>query len=223
MRTIDAREGIRITQTSTTASLLAKVLWITTVGFLITAFGAWIAPESLGVGFLGVAILSFGLIFAISYASRRSPGLALGLFYVFTLVEGVLIGPMLQMYLHMANGQNIVFEAAATTAVGMAVMAAIAQVAQFDYRRVSGYLYGALIGLVVIGVVSMFVSFVSPGLYAWAGLVIFGGLLLVDFMRLRDSPAVTSPVLLAVSIYLDALNIFLFLLQIFGGGNRRRS
>jgi len=42
-------------------------------------------------------------------------------------------------------------------------------------------------------------------------------------MRLRDSPAGTSPVLLAVSIYLDALNIFLFLLQIFGGGNRRRS
>ncbi len=41
-------------------------------------------------------------------------------------------------------------------------------------------------------------------------------------MRLRDSPANASPVFMALSIYLDALNIFLFLLQIFGNGGGRR-
>jgi modulator of FtsH protease len=65
----------------------------------------------------------------------------------------------------------------------------------------------------------MFVHFVSPGLYAWATLAIFSVLLLIDFMRLRDGAQGLSPVQMALSIYLDALNIFIALLQIFGNGN----
>jgi modulator of FtsH protease len=52
--------------------------------------------------------------------------------------------------------------------------------------------------------------------------VIFSVLLLVDFMRLRDGGMGLTPVQMSLSIYLDALNIFLALLQIFGSGNDRR-
>ena len=45
MKTIDATQGIRILDSRSTASLLSKVLWITTVGFLFTAFGAYLAPD----------------------------------------------------------------------------------------------------------------------------------------------------------------------------------
>jgi modulator of FtsH protease len=102
-------------------------------------------------------------------------------------------------------------------------MALIAQIAHFDYRRVYNYAIAALFGLLIVGVISAFVHFISPGVYAWLGLAIFTVLLLLDFMRLRDSDAAASPVMLALSIYLDALNIFIFLLQIFGGGSRRRN
>ena len=84
----------------------------------------------------------------------------------------------------------------------------------------------ALIGLIVMGVLSMFVHFISPGLYAWATLAIFSVLLLIDFMRLKDGALGLSPVQMSLSIYLDALNIFIALLQIFGsssGGSRRDS
>jgi modulator of FtsH protease len=104
-------------------------------------------------------------------------------------------------------------------------MGAIAQVVRFDYRRVYNYVFAALIGLIIIGVLSMFVHFISPGFYAWATLAIFSVLLLIDFMRLRDGAMGLSPVQMALSIYLDALNIFIALLQIFGSsngsGNRR--
>ncbi len=223
MRTIDAASGIRILDSKASASLLSKVLWITTIGFLFTALGAWMAPPTLiGMGLLGL-VLNIGLVIGIQAASRRSPGLALVLFYGFTLLIGVEIGPMLQAYLRMPNGHTVVFESAMTTALGMGAMALIAQVARFNWQRVYSYAFFALIGLVIIGVLGMFVHFIHPGLYAWASLAIFSVLLLVDFMRLRDMGALyLSPVPLALSIYLDALNIFMALLQIFGGGSRER-
>jgi modulator of FtsH protease len=228
MRTIDATQGIRILDSRSTASLLSKVLWITTAGFLFTAVGAYLAPALLGgVSYMGLFVVTFGLIFAINFATRRSPGLALVLFYGFTLLMGVEVGPLIKAYLHVPGGESVVFEAALTTAVGMFAMGAIAQVVRFDYRRVYNYVFAALIGLIVIGVLSMFVHFVSPGLYAWATLAIFSVLLLIDFMRLRDGAMGLSPVQMALSIYLDALNIFIALLQIFGSssgsGNRRSS
>lgn len=222
-RTIDATEGMRVLDTRSTAGMLSKVLWITTVGFLFTAVGAYLAPALMG-GFsvFGLFIITFGLIFAINWATRRAPGLALVLFYVFTLLMGVSIGPLIKAYLHMPNGETVVFQAALTTAVGMFVLGLIAQVARFDYRKVYNYAFAALIGLIVIGVLGMFVHFVNPGFFAWATLAIFSVLLLIDFMRLRDGAAGLSPVQMSLSIYLNALNIFIALLQIFGGGRRNR-
>jgi len=226
MQVINATDGIRVLDSRSTASLLSKVLWITTVGFLFTAFGAYLAPEIMsGIGFGAIVILSFILLFAIRFAAQRSPALGLAMFYLFTLIMGVEVGPMIKAYLHLANGQAIVFEAAITTAVGMAVMALVAQIATFDYRKVGNYAVAALFGLIIVSFIGMFFHFMGPAaysLYCWAGLAIFSVLLLVDFMRLRDSPANSSPVFLALSIYLDALNIFLFLLQIFGNGGSRR-
>ena len=75
MQVINATQGVRIVDTKTTASLLSKVLWITTVGFLFTAAGAYIGPAvmgGIGVGFL--FLVTLGLIFAVNMTARRSPG-----------------------------------------------------------------------------------------------------------------------------------------------------
>ncbi len=49
------------------------------------------------------------------------------------------------------------------------------------------------------------------------GLVIFAGLTMYDFQRLRRSRGMASAPVIAASIFLDALNVFLFFLRIFGG------
>ena len=51
------------------------------------------------------------------------------------------------------------------------------------------------------------------------GLVVFAGLTVVDFQRLRRSTDLASAPLLAASIFLDALNVFLFFLRIFSRDN----
>jgi hypothetical protein len=77
----------------------------------------------------------------------------------------------------------------------------------------------ALIGLIIFGIITILVQI--PGgalLYAVVGLVIFAGLTAFDFQRLRRSQDIRTAPLLAASIFLDILNVFLLLLSLFGGG-----
>jgi FtsH-binding integral membrane protein len=77
----------------------------------------------------------------------------------------------------------------------------------------------ALLVLIVFGIVLTFVHIPHGSLiYSILGLLIFAGLTTVDFQRLRRRPDLDSAPLIAASIFLDALNVFLFFLRIFGRG-----
>jgi FtsH-binding integral membrane protein len=81
-------------------------------------------------------------------------------------------------------------------------------------------LFWALLGLIVFGIVAIFVSIPNSNLiYAIAGLGIFGAFTIFDFNRLRRStPDAAVPI--AAAIFLDVFNIFLLALSLFGGGRR---
>ena len=89
-----------------------------------------------------------------------------------------------------------------------------------DWRRFQGVAFAAAHRLVLAGLASIFFHFLSPGVYAWATLGIFTLITLVDFSRIRAGGDGLTAVDLAVSIYLDALNIFIALLQFFGMRSR---
>jgi modulator of FtsH protease len=200
------------------SSMLAQVLGITALGLCVTAGAAWIFQGlPYGVGLVAM-IGGFILLLAIN-ATRANEALSLTLFYAFTFAEGVGIAPVVGNYLR-AFGPDVVVNAALTTGLGMFALAAIVYATGLDLRRFQGILMIALLGLIVVGIVSAFVRFLHPETYAWITLVIFAGLVLVDFARLRAGGDGLTPVQMAVSIYLDAINIFLALLQIFGGRSR---
>jgi FtsH-binding integral membrane protein len=213
---INARDARSIPGTRTASSLLSQVLIITSVGFFTSAVGVYLAPPMLPSGLFWLCVIaSFGLIFAIR-ATRNTPALSFTLFLALTLAMGFEISPWINFLLH--TGQtSVVFNAALTTAVGMACIGMVAQIFTFDYRKVANYAYAALLALVVAGILSMFFSFVSPTFYSWATLAIFSVLLVVDFMRIRDGGQGNTAIELALSIYLDGLNIFLALTRIFSG------
>jgi modulator of FtsH protease len=203
-------------RTRAVPALLSQVLLISSLGFAVSAVGVWLAPAFYFPGLFWVCVIaSFGLIFAVR-ATRANPPLSLVLFLTLTLVMGFEIAPWIQHLLH--TGQTaVVFNAAVTTAVGMAVLGLGAQLFRFDYRRVASYAFAALIGLVIVGVVSMFFRIISPTAYSYLTLLIFSVLIVVDFMRIRDGGAGATAVELALSIYLDGLNVFLALTRIFSG------
>ncbi|MGC2635033.1 MAG: Bax inhibitor-1 family protein [Candidatus Cybelea sp.] len=198
-----------------TRSMLAQVLGITALGLCITALAAWLFQDlAPGVGLVAM-IVGFVLLISIN-AVRRNEALSLLLFYAFTFCEGVGIAPVIGQYVR-TLGPDVVVNAALTTGLGMFALAAIVYATGLDLRRFQGIFMIALLGLVVLGVISIFVKFIHPETYAWLTLAIFSGLVLIDFARLRAGGDGLTPVLMATSIYLDAINIFLALLQIFGG------
>lgn len=198
-----------------THSLLAQVLGITALGLCVTALAAWLVQGvPAGVGLVAM-IVGFVILMGI-YGTRANEGLSLALFYAFAFCEGVGIAPVIGQYVR-AFGNEVVVNAALTTGLGMFALAAIVYATGLDLRRFQGIFTIALLGLIVVGVVSMFVHFIHPQTYAWITLAIFSGLVLIDFARIRAGGDGLTPVLMAVSIYLDAINIFLALLQIFGG------
>jgi modulator of FtsH protease len=195
-------------------ALLGQVLGITGVGFLITALASYLFRGMSPGGGMIAFFVGFAMLFIMS-ASRRNPAAALMWFYAFTFVEGIGLAPMIMRYVAI-DGPGVVVNAAATTGFGMLVLGGVAFTFSVDWRRFQGIAFGLLLLLVLAGLASLFFHFLSPGVYAWATLGIFTLITLVDFSRIRAGGDGLTAVDLAVSIYLDAINIFIALLQLFG-------
>ncbi|HLI94942.1 MAG TPA: Bax inhibitor-1 family protein [Candidatus Baltobacteraceae bacterium] len=199
-------------------SLLGQVLGITAMGLLITAAAAYFFHGvSYGAGLLAM-IVGFLLLIGINFA-RNNLALSLGMFYAFALLEGIGLAPTLNYYVS-TIGSGVIVDAAATTGLGMLALGCIVYATGIDFRRFQGYLFAALIGLVLVGIISVFTHWIHPATYSWLTLLIFTGLVLVDFARIRAGGDGLSPVQLAVQIYLDAINIFLAILSLLGNRNR---
>jgi modulator of FtsH protease len=203
-----------------TPALLGQVLGLTGAGFLVTAVMSYLSVAlALPYGVSLVAMLvGFGFLIGIT-ATRRNPAVSLLMFYAFTACEGLGIGPVIGTYAHL-DGPGVVVDAAATTGLGMLILGGIVSITSFDFRKLSGIAFGALIGLVIVGLISAFTHWLHPGIYSWATLAVFTLLVLVDFGRIRAGGGGSTAIELATSIYLDSINIFLALLSIFGGRSR---
>ena len=129
---------------------------------------------------------------------------------------GLALGPVLNSYAQ--ADPAAVWQAAGATGAFVAGLGTAGYATRRDLSSWYRVLFWGLLALIVFGLVAIFVSI--PGanvIWSVAGLVIFGGYTILDFNRLRRAGQ-ESAVPIAASIFLDVLNIFLFMLQLFGGG-----
>jgi FtsH-binding integral membrane protein len=160
-------------------------------------------------------IVSFATLFALDAAVKRSEQLAVGLLLLFGFFLGVASASTLGYYVD-ADPQAV-WQAAAATALFIAGFGAAGYATRRDLSGLARTLLWALVGLIGFGIVLVFVQIPAGALiYAVAGLVIFAGLTLLDFQRLRRSDDVRSAPLLAASIFLDILNVFSLFVSWFG-------
>jgi FtsH-binding integral membrane protein len=107
------------------------------------------------------------------------------------------------------------WQAGGATALYMAGLGAAGYGARRDLSDVARLSSWGLVGLIVFGIVAIFVDIADGALiYSVIGLVIFAGFTMFDFQRLRRSRDIGSAPMLTASIFLDALNVFLFFLNI---------
>ena len=212
-------------QTGTPVPSQAHALFSQTMGYVavtaaLFALGAW-AGRNLtgGVGIIAF-IAAFAVLIGMRFAARRSVPLTIGLLAAFGLLIGLAIAPTVAYYGSM--DPSALWQAGGATALFIAGFGAAGYATRRDLTAVARVCFWALLALIVVGIVLIFVHIPGADLaYSILGLVIFAGFTMFDFQRLRTNSDITAAPLLAASIFLDVLNVFLFFLQIFSGGQDR--
>lgn len=225
-----ARSNEQYSVTATVNSTMKRVYLKMTLGLIVTAMTAWFCANAEGYRnflltspwFMWVLIFAeFGLVFAINGAVRKlSAFAASALFYLFAVVNGMMFCTVFLAYSTTAIAKTFFI-----TAGTFGAMSIFGYCTKSDLSRIGSYLFMALIGLVIAMVVNMFLhSSTLDWIVSIAGVFIFVGLTAWDTQQVK-AMAQTSPVefrgklatIGALTLYLDFINLFLFLLRIFGG------
>jgi modulator of FtsH protease len=160
-------------------------------------------------------IASFACLIGINLAARRSEWLAVSLLFGFGVLIGLAVAPILSYYA--SADPQVLWQAGGATALFIAGFGALGYATRRDLAPLARWFFWALIALILFGIVAIFVQIPKGDLiYAVAGLVIFAAITAFDFQRLRRTKDIRTAPLLAASIFLDILNVFLLLTSLFG-------
>jgi modulator of FtsH protease len=201
-------------------TVFAQVMGLVAITVGFAALGAYIGRNLSGGAGLLFFIAVFGCVIGLNVASSRGhEQLAVGLLFGLGLSIGLVVGPVVGYYAK--TNPAVVWQAAGATGGFVAALGAFGYATRRDLSSWARYLFWALLALIVFGIITIFVAIPNGNIiYCVLGLVIFGGFTIFDFNRLRRANQ-QAAVPIAASIFLDIFNVFLFFLQIFGGGGRR--
>jgi len=200
-----------------TRTLFSHVMWLVALAAACFALGCF-AGRDLSVGWsIAWFIAGFGCLIALNFTRRGSGGASIVLLLLMGLFLGLGMGPAVAYYT--TSSPEAVWQAAGATALFIAGFGAYGYATRRDLSLVGRISFWGLVGLILFAVILIFVRIPGADLiYSILGLVIFAGLTMFDFQRLRRSGGMASAPQIAASIFLDALNVFFFFLRIFSGG-----
>jgi FtsH-binding integral membrane protein len=213
------------------SQFLSRVYGWMVGGLLLTAITAWWVTTSVEVMnavysyMLFLIIAEFGLvIFLSARIQKMSKNTAIGSFLGFAFLNGLTLSIVLLAYTE---------ESIYTTFIITAVMFGALSLYGFTTKKslsgMGSFMFMGLIGIVVASIVNIFIA--SSALHfaiSIIGVIVFAGLTAWDTQKLKemyevqyqgDEIATKGAVMGALTLYLDFINLFLFLLRLFG--NRR--
>lgn len=213
----------------TVAGTMKRVYVKMTLGLIVTALVALFCSSSTGyLTFLfnnswfmwALVIAEFALVFGISGAvNRMSSAAATALFYLFAAVNGAML-----CTIFLAYSPGSIAKTFFITAGTFGAMSVYGYFTPNDLSRWGSFLFMALIGLIIASLVNIFMhSSTLDWIISIAGVIIFVGLTAWDTQQIKRM-AMEMPgehlgrlaTLGALSLYLDFINLFLYLLRFFG-------
>lgn len=226
-----------------TRPLLRLVYMWMSVGLLVTAAVAWFIASDVqrvlsivsGGMFILVFIVQLGLVIGLNWGIRRlSPGAAAAMFMVYSASMGLTVG--VAVFAAMYSGATPldplpdimpVAKAFFTTAALFGAMTVIGFTTKVDLSKFSSFFMMALIGLFIAMLVNMFLqSSVFDLAISAFGVLLFTGLTAWDTQKIKEMAQMAEfqeysddmrkmSILGALTLYMDVINLFLFLLRLF--------
>lgn len=200
---------------SESSLLLARVCFLTIGSVICTALGAavtWVHPGPLL--FFAALIGVFVMLFVCRAVAYRFPVNLLAL-AAFAALEGMVMGPALLVYARINNGPMVIVQAALLAAILFGVVGTLGYTSSRSYAHWLPWLAGALILMLIGGMVLWFVS--APTVhwvYALLGAALFIAFTFVDFTRIRHNFGAEDYIAATMQVYLDLINLFWALLRL---------
>ncbi len=168
-------------------------------------------PALMGLVF---SLIGFGLLFVVNRMADSAKGLPA--IFAFTGVMGAGLGPLLNAYLAMPGGPQLVMQSLAGTAFIFFGLSAYALQSKRDFSFMTGFLFAGLIVAIVAMIANIFLGIPALSLTISAAVVmIMSGLILVDTSRIINGGE-TNYIRATVGLYLNIYNLFVHLLHLLG-------
>lgn len=213
------------------ASFMNKVYAWMSLALTLTGFIAYRTANSealysfvtgSNITFYGLIIIELGLVvWMVSAIKRISSNLAIGLFLLYSALNGLTLSVLLMAYTG-ASVASTFFVTAGT----FGAMSAYGFFTKKDLTSWGNLLFMGLIGVIIASVVNMFLN--SSGLYwiiTYIGVLVFVGLTAYDTQKIKQmsleldaesEEGRKGAIMGALTLYLDFINLFILLLRIFG-------
>lgn len=200
-------------------------------GLVLTALAAWwvVLSQPMQQLIFGtplrwvLLIAELGMVMYLSFRiTKMSPATAASMFLVFSLLNGLTLSAIFFVYTSAA-----IYQAFFTAAGMFAAMSIYGTVTKRDLTSVGSFMFMGLIGIIICSVINIFLKSSALGFaISFIGVFIFLGLTAYDTQKLKayaTAPELRENLAVygALALYLDFINLFLMLLRLFGGGDRR--
>lgn len=203
---------------------MAAALCVTAVSAYITA-GSETILLAVFTGFTPIILIAciLGLVMYLSFAMHKlSPAVATSLFILYAVLNGIFLAPIVLVYTAASIAKTFII-----TAGMFGGMSIYGMTTKKDLTSWGSFLIMGLWGLILASIVNLFMkSSMMDFVISIAGVIIFVGLTAFDTQKLKqmgetaplhDSVAIRRGALLgAMTLYLDFINLFLYLLKLFG-------
>lgn len=216
------RAAFGVTTSELESSLTAKVFGLLAFCFAFAAAGGVVGYKTdASQWILPLFLVQLGLTFGLQFV-REKEGINLLFLYGATFVSGIIIGVIVESYVAAGAG-TAVLQAAGVTGIMTVGLSAYALTTKRNLMALQPFLFIALLGLLAASIVNIFTGgTVMYTIISWFGAMLFSVMLVFDVNRTRYVPdTMGNAVMIALGIYLDIINLFLFVLRIIQGGGRR--
>lgn len=216
---------------------MSKVYMWMTIGIMLTGFVAWYVGQDQQlmytivtnrILFYGLMIAEIGLVIWLSAGiNRMSSMMATIMFLVYAALNGTTLSIFSMVYTA-ESIQSAFF----TTAASFAGLSAFGYITKKDLGPVGNFCSMGLFGLIGFGLLSIFfpsmMSTTASQIYGLVGIIVFAGLTAYDTQKIKnmapfngtDEHIQKGAIMGALQLYLDFINLFLFVLRM--TGSRRR-
>lgn len=206
--------------TASMSRVAIQTYWLLAISFPFTIFGVLVGPPVPSflamLGLFGVAI---ALILVARPVTNYSPILGCVLFFAFATVMGASMAPIIAKFSATGAGQAVILKALVSTGGIFVGLSLWTWATRYDAKSWGTYLFVALLALILVSVLSLFFpTSLGQTMIAYATVVLFSMYIVYDTSEMVHGRA-DNPVMAAINLYLDVLNIFSALLHIFGSSD----